>query len=283
MNSIVRTSIKRLLPSLIVEKGVALLDYVYSLRFGSLISRNRLLKGRFNGERVFIIGSGKSLLKQDLSKLKNENVIMLNNFYRNSFYNSIVEGRGWKGYLVAPFHSPQGRKEWAAWLDAIKSVSSASAFFLGLSRYVDNAFSVNQEFKILEKDDVNWFFVSSVSQRGSFDGFVQPGRAASVYALQLAKHLGFEEINLLGMDHDYFLSNDESGMRFYASSEHQVNEIERTFGDRFYVDEYLRQYEVFNFYYDFQKRNPNIKILNLSPSSMCRVFKYKEYSEIEFH
>ena len=48
----------------------------------------------------------------------------------------------------------------------------------------------------------------------------------SIYALIFAIYMGFSEIYLLGMDHNY-ICNNESNYRFYQNGIHQKNEMER--------------------------------------------------------
>lgn len=103
--------------------------------------------------------------------------------------------------------------------------------------------------------------------------------AASVYGLLWASFLGFSEIILLGMDHDYFLYESEADMRMYSTAIHQKDEFARTFGDRFYTQEFLRQYSIFT-QYELIKDNSTSKILNASGGGILRVFPKVRYESL---
>jgi hypothetical protein len=98
----------------------------------------------------------------------------------------------------------------------------------------------------------------------------------SIYALIIAIYMGFDEIVLLGMDHNYFLYDNEKEMRIYSSSIHQEDEFKRTFGEDFYTIEFLRQYRIFRQYALLQKKC-QAKIFNSSSSGILKVFPKKKF------
>jgi hypothetical protein len=88
----------------------------------------------------------------------------------------------------------------------------------------------------------------------------------------MAIYMGFDEIILLGMDHDYFLHAKQSEMRMYKTALHQEKEIERVHGDDFCINELLRQHIIFKKYRSFDKKS-NIKIYNASSGGILNIFE----------
>ena len=148
-------------------------------------SRNRLeaLRDRYAGERCFIIGNGPSLNRMDLSVLRNEKTFALN-----------------RGYLL------------------FERIGAPTTFLVAVNRYVVEQFG--DELHAAETTR----FVSWRSRRWVSDGtdaiFVRRGRLYSFstdvaargawegatvtyVALQLAYHLGFTEVILIGVDHSF--------------------------------------------------------------------------------
>jgi len=108
---------------------------------------------------------------------------------------------------------------------------------------------------------------------------VWSAETVSIYALIAAIYMGFDEIYLLGMDHDYFLYEDESQMRMYEKAVHQQNEFERTFGDTFYIKEFLRQYNIFSKYKAFADHSTS-KIFNASNGGILKVFPKVKFESL---
>ena len=243
-------------------------------------------KGIGKGQRVFIVGSGNSIKKLDLMKLKDENVIILNNGTAIDGYDEIMSGAGIKSHLAAPIHPPQTDKEWISWFKKLeKEIPVYVNVFFGLNAYKRNAKELIFESHLFSNHDLNWYFVGrDMPESGSLVkglDLTKPifaGEAASIYGLILAEYMEFQEVYLLGMDHDYFLYDDESEMRFYRGSEHQENELKRTFGLRFYIDEFYRQYSIFSKYFAF---NVGFKSRIYSCSGpVLKVFKRASYLDL---
>lgn len=227
---------------------------LYYLKFKPLLKNYR---GDQTGEinRLFVIGSGNSVKNLDLSKLKNENVIVLNNGCDLPQYDTVMSGSGLKIHLIAPIHPPQTTEEWVAWFSKLEAkIPQEVQIYVGLNSYKQNACNVIKEHTLFEKHQIKYYF----AERSLFDTYpfksnysmdfslsLESGKAASIYAMMLAEFMKVKMVYLLGLDHDYFLYDSEKDMRAYESSEHQNNEFKRTFGDTFYIEEFKRQYEIF--------------------------------------
>ena len=91
--------------------------------------------------------------------------------------------------------------------------------------------------------------------------------------------MGFSEIYLLGMDHNY-ICNNETNYRFYKNGIHQNNESERiTKGSSRTKKESLGIYRVFS-QYELLLKNSNTKIYNTSRNSLLDVFNYVTFNDV---
>lgn len=238
-------------------------------------------------QACFILGSGNSLNTQDLTKLKDKNVITINNVFVKDDYNEIVCGSGGKYHICAPIHPPQTEDEWLAWLKDmdskipphVKLIFGVSTSNMNIKRLVDN----NQLFIGRE---IYWYFTGKKYnvRKPNLDGIsvynnVYSCEAASLYAIFYAMHMGFSKIYLMGMDHDYFLHDNESDMRIYSSAIHQKDEFKRTFGDDFYVEEFLRQYKIFKKYSFLNTTYPG-RIVNLSSGKVLKIFQRNKFEDV---
>lgn len=286
MKSRVKTIILKWCPPAIIQARVKVKTWWSFQKVSSLLKSNAIIKNSCKGRRCFILGSGKSILAQDLTLLENDAVFALNNFLEHPQFGALSSHNVDRFYLVAPIHGPQKSEEWENWLGKIDSrLSSKWKLWVGLSSYVDNAYRLHRKKQIFNRSEIFWYFagreVRDFEQcKIDFSEQIYLGSAASVYALQLALFMGFEDIYLLGMDHDYLLYLSEREMRFYETSEHQENELERTFGKDFYIEEFARQHSIFRAYRQISDSYPNARIWNGSPKGLLQIFPRVNYKSL---
>ena len=279
--------IKSLIPPLLWDKMMYFRSYRHFTKYKDLVAKNIELKDIHKGKRCFLLGSGPSIKKEDLKPLKNEIVFALNNFYVHEDFNEIMSGDVPKYYMTAPIHPPQTEDEWKRWFeDMEKHMPKNTNMIFGLNAYEGNIKYIFEKYGIFKEHKINWYFAGVNYNHETFNDNamditnpIYSGEAVSIYSLILAIYMGFDEIYLLGMDHDYFLYEDESKMRMYERAVHQQNEFERTFGDTFYIKEFLRQYNIFSKYKAFAN-NSNSKIFNASNGGILKVFPKVKYESL---
>jgi len=147
------------------------------------IKRLKAMKGIRQGERCFIIGNGPSLKVTDLSHLKNEYTIGMNRIFlgfpdmgfQTSFFLSVND-------LVIEQSASDIQK-----LTMPKFVSWRARRWLQLS------------------ENLNFIYTTYTGPGFSRDisGRVWEGGTVTNVALQLAYHLGFKQVILIGVDHSY--------------------------------------------------------------------------------
>jgi hypothetical protein len=147
------------------------------------ITRLARLKDSHRGERCFILGNGPSLKNTDLSKLWNEYTIGMNRFYlafpdlgfKTSYYLSVN--------------------------DLVVEQCAVDIQALNMPRFV----SWRARRWLQPQDNLYFLHTTYTGPRFSTDvtGRLWEGATVTYTALQLAFHLGFEQVILIGVDHSF--------------------------------------------------------------------------------
>ncbi len=158
------------------------------------------VKDKYKGQRCFVIGNGPSLTAKDLDKLKNEVTFASNRIYK------IFDQTDWRPTYFTIFDEGVGRSEGV--IDGINSFKCEMKFVREEGQY------------IFGKIKGPVCYVRSLSSRKYLDNpnFSEDmtektySIATVTYiSLQLARHMGFSEIYLLGMDNQYAFSMLKDG------------------------------------------------------------------------
>jgi len=274
-------------PPILINILRQLKSHLNILKYKQLIENNNELKNIHKGKRCFILGSGPSIIKEDLLPLSNEIVFALNNFYVHKDFKKIMDGNKPKYYMTAPIHLPQSELEWLYWFQNMQLNMPINArMIFGLNNCKINIKYIFDKYQLFHDYKISWYyagtqFIDEYFQKSAMDitKSTYIGESVSIYALIFALYMGFDEIYLLGMDHDYFLYDDENKMRMYSQAIHQKDELKRTFGDSFYIEEFLRQHNIFKKYKAFSD-NTDCKIYNASNGGILKVFPRVRFNEI---
>ncbi len=189
----VKETIKRVLPDPLINAGKELFDGVK--RIGNIptayfnpvrrdsISRLAALKDRHQGERCFIMGNGPSLKNTDLSKLRNEQTFGLNRIYL-----AFPEmGFATSYYLCVN--------------DLVVEQTSSDIQELRMPRFV-----TTRALKWLQPED-DLYFLYSTYTGPTFAKDIRKrmweGATVTFMALQTAFYLGFQQVILIGVDHNF--------------------------------------------------------------------------------
>lgn len=225
-----------LIPQILLIKLFKIRRYFQFWKFKKLVAKNVKLKDIHKGERCFLLGSGPSIKKENLLLLKDEIVFALNNFYVHEDFTEIMSGNKPKYYMTAPIHPPQTDDEWKRWFKDMESKMPKKVnMIFGLSAYKKNIKYIFDRYEIFKREKINWYFAGiGLDKFYKFKSrdidFVNPiwsASTVSTYAILAAIYMGFSEIYLLGVDHNYVCLGDEENHRFYKSSIHQKDEIKR--------------------------------------------------------
>jgi len=180
------------------------------------LKKNVELKDKYNNERIFILGSGSSILLYDLKVLSNEYVMTQNSFHMHNDISDINPNF----HCVVPYY--QTDKEHSIWADYINDMKVRmpdSLFIWGLNtkalidKYHEDisakSYYVRTKYNLLtlKKAKVN------ISKT------IMNIPTVLTQCLTVAIYLGFKEIYLLGFDLDQIChTNDRTFGRFYGMS-----------------------------------------------------------------
>ena len=198
------------------------------------LKKNVELKDKYNNERIFILGSGSSILLYDLKVLSNECVMTQNSFH---MHNDITDINP-TFHCVVPYY--QTEKEHSIWVDYINDMKVRmpnSLFIWGLNtkalidKYHEDisakSYYIRTKYNLLtlKKAKVN------ISKT------IMTIPTVLTQCLTVAIYLGFKEIYLLGFDLDQIChTNDQTYGRFYGMSKITETEFEKYANQRLDVE-----------------------------------------------
>lgn len=172
-------------------------------RFGREAQKVRELKDSHSGERCFIIGNGPSLCAEDLEMLKEEYCFAANRIYQmfahtswrpqsylcvDSYVFRDIAGNIEKLTVPRIFLQLENRKY------RLRHTDSEVIYINNYYPYLVNRY---KRVKVGISRDVSQYFAA--------------GETVTYTAVQLALYMGFKEIYLLGVDHNYSRKIDSKG------------------------------------------------------------------------
>ena len=198
------------------------------------LKKNVELKDKYNNKRIFILGSGSSILLYDLKVLSNEYVMTQNSFHMHKDISYVDPNI----HCVVPYY--QSNKEISIWVDYIADMKARmpnSLFLWGLNtkalidKYHEDisakSYYIRTKYNLLtlKKAKVN------ISKT------IMTIPTVLTQCLTVAIYLGFKEIYLLGFDLDQIChTNDQTYGRFYGMSKITETEFEKDANQRLDVE-----------------------------------------------
>ena len=164
--------------------------------------KNSAIFNRHKGERCFILGAGSSIAKQDLKKLAGECVISVSNMFVHPDY-PVFKPRY---HVSPPILQGHGilytQEKFVGWLSEMeqKTLNAEMFFHIGDKELIDaNGLFKNRiiywnEYCVWDGTCDFPLDLADVPSIGS----------VSEFAITVALYLGFDEVYLLGFDHDWF-------------------------------------------------------------------------------
>lgn len=180
------------------------------------LKKNVELKDKYNNERIFILGSGSSILLYDLKVLSNEFVMTQNSFHMHNDISDINPNF----HCVVPYY--QTDKEHSIWVDYINDMKVRmpdSLFIWGLNtkalidKYHEDISA--KSYYVRTKYDL----LTLKKAKVNISKTIMNIPTVLTQCLSVAIYLGFKEIYLLGFDLDQIChTNDRTFGRFYGMS-----------------------------------------------------------------
>lgn len=251
-------------------------------KFRSLEERNCIFHNCHQGDRCFILACGPSIKHQNIRLLKHETCIAVNNFFVHNDY----------AYIQPAYHCLADVTNWHTrtvdeqsalkWFRVLGDHLKQTALFASIG---DRMFL--ERYDLLRHKTLYYLHLG-----GNWNNFIDTGidltrvlpgvRSVSVLALELAIYMGFQQIYLLGCDHDW-IEHHATRQHFYAQNEDVKDEYSRTTSE-FQSLEELFQYYV-HLWHEYQclreyAEKRNVQIYNATAGGILDVFPRVAYESL---
>ena len=166
------------------------------------------LKGRHKGQRCFVIGTGPSLTTTDLESLSGEVTFGTNRIYE------LLDKTTWRPtYYMCQDHDII--RKFGSKIESI----DAQMLFVPVE-YKERFSGTNCRYFVLQERE---FYPHDASFSRNVAHSISQGYTVTYGAIQLAVYMGFSEIYLIGVDHNYSVTRDHSGRPIKQNESTQNN------------------------------------------------------------
>lgn len=246
-------------------------------RKDKILEANAALANEFSQKKCYVLGNSPSLNNHDLHKLENEWVFCVNTFFVHEHFDVIKPNF----YVIADLDlillDDEATKNW--WQKMIeKSAGKGIRFFLPLplkNTFVHEGLK-NEAIYFL---DLSLPFNSKSVMNFDITKPINGVQNVLILAIQLAIHMGFEKINLLGADHDWLSHYGKEQRHFYNIEDTEVEEVGATgFPYNWWLNAVNNMFKQYRLLQHFA-HGKGIKIYNASESGVLDIFPYKRYKD----
>jgi hypothetical protein len=247
-----------------------------------LKKRNQRFENLHANQRCFILGSGHSILSQDLTKLKNEIVITQNHFQSHKDITAIHPNY----HIVIPkFHPAEYDKDWIDWIqDMEDKLPADTTFFWGKNtkELVESTTNLGSRSYYIESG-----FHAICLRKAKVDITKRIMNIPTVITqcITIALYMGFRKIYLTGFDLDQiFRMQQRDKVRFYGHSQITRNEAEKKIED----DSGASGFDFFNYWMIWRQLNllknyaeaHGQEIVNVTNGGILNVFRRDDYDKV---
>lgn len=248
----------------------------------SKVKRNVNLVEKYKADTCFIIGCGPSIKKQDLSKLKGQNIISMSTFFYHDTYKELNPiANVFTGYA---FHKNNYDRE-----EFISQYRDIRKYSKGLLFFHENDCDFIKENKIFDlTDDIRFYktrndIANILNINPSIDREIYAGQNIAVFGIQIAMSMGFKKIYLLGLDHDwiYKLQNKEQTKFHTTLLKDGKTEFDISSQNKFSF--WVKVYSVLWSNYEHIKKYAdanNISVVNITEGGILDVFERENFEDV---
>src|SRR3989338_112938 len=268
------------------------LQYQLYFKYRDMLAKNKKLKNT-ESKRCFIIGTGPSVKDQDLLRLKDEDTFVVNSFWNHPQYKEINP----KYYVmidwdIFPVGDQKGNfvsDEVIQKQELLNSCSTKFFFHSFGKEFIEkNGLLQNNRIYYLMNHGV---MDEKLKFNIDIEKVITYTKNVIVASIMIAAYMGFEEIYLLGCEHDYLAY---PAQKYYEKFPHFFKnpyELSNKKSSSYYIMAVM-PYEkhIYNSLILFRnyrllkeklsREKPNIKIYNATPNSYLDVFPMVKYEDI---
>lgn len=240
---------------------------------------NDRFKNRHSNDRCFIVGTGPSIIEQDLTLLKDEFAIGVSGLFQHKDIENIAPNY----YVLPPVFRSHGNYydegnfiSWMNDMDAILKNDTVMFLDIGDKKYIDK-YKIFQDKQIAWVNYLSWAKNASIQQ---IDLLRMPSiSSVSEVAIQVALYLGFKEIYLVGFDHSW---QDDIWKHFDVNYMNHFDE-QKLNACKEWVDsehEMGRHAQIFNKYKKLYALKRNIYNANAKQNSYVDTFPKVKFEDL---
>ena len=247
-----------------------------------VLRRNERFRNIHRKDRCFILGSGHSIMTQDLTRLSGELVMTQNHFHAHADIATIRP----KYHVVIPKYQPKEYDgDWEAWFDSMEQkLPEDTFFFLG----TNTQYLIEKRAKLINRSFyIEPGYYAHLMSRAKVDisHLIMHVPTVITQCITIAIYMGFREIYLTGFDLDQiFQLTQRDNLRFYGNSPITANEAERNFEKQ----SGATGYDWFHYWTIWHQLNllkaeaerQHIKIINITNGGLLNMFERKQYADI---
>lgn len=243
-----------------------------------LLAQNKDLKARHTGSRCFILGAGSSIAQQDLNKLAGEYVISVSNTFVHPDYSSIRPRYHVLPAILLGHDKYYPKEKFVTWLKEMESrtLDAEMFFHIGDREMIESN-------GLFRGRTLHW--VEYAPWDGSMNTPIDLSKVPTIWsvselAITTAIYLGFEEIYLIGIDHDWF--NGPLVYFYDANKDHKMQPTEKLLQQHGVDAEFQmrRHADIFRKYKYLYGLKRNIFNANANPNHYLDVFPKVDYDSL---
>ena len=258
-------------------------DILASQKLRPILERNRIFKNIHEKKRLFILCCGPSIQKMDLTVLQNEFTMAVSCFYLHKDIRIIHPTYYCSAQWSGQWSDETAKNVGLEYVREIKKYTEDSRYF----------FSVHDK-EMIEKsaafdiDEVYYydFGISSLLyEEFDFCQKIMPIQSVTILCLQLALYMGFQEIYLLGTEHDYLAKGKY--LHFYNKNDSIVDQkIKRTDSQGNLNHTFAIELEAIHTLWEQYKRvnrlaeKQGVKIYNATPAGVLDIFERVDFDRL---
>lgn len=256
---------------------------IYLLKYWTIkkhLKKNTVLINKHKNEKCFIVLNGPSLLDNDLSILKDEQVLCVNHFWNSHLYDIVKPNY----YLASDSHffDKSNLNEDNNYIQKILDITkkdNATCIFK------DNYLDIIGRNELPSNVHVTYSKHKSTkhSVKSNLVGMSSVFSTVALYAINVAIAMGFSKIYLLG----YELPPWKGGLMPHAqkNTKYQLKVESELVGNEDMMSQAglhwtYYQAQIENYYLSFHAKRLGVEIYNCNKKSFVRAFKFVNYKEI---
>lgn len=271
---------------------------LYDVLDHKVLSKNLELKNKYTNRRCFIIGGGPSVADINLSRLSNEYTFVMSEFEKHPQYNDLVH----KFHIIADSnyftegqteHWPRRFKEKDHDIPTDTTIIINRAAKPFIDKY--NLFKNHQVYFM----GTQGIFTDNLPFNINIDHYVPQPKNSVLMCMMAAVWMGFNEIYLLGCEHNFlasplgrgkssaFIHGYDDGIPKLDTADSEIikkyinqKELRVTYETNMAnMVQLFRSYRLF--YAKARKTHPSLQIFNTTPNSFLDVFPMIDFEDIK--